>query len=103
MPRPQPEVPVIKKAKNYLTINKIDLAGTPLGRDPTGDWDHRRGAAVRPHAIRQTAMDRANAQINRLEAVEGSGERLTHDVVKRFSYAARVCRTCSGSAFIMRK
>ena len=34
---------------------------------------------------------------------EGSGERLLHDVVKRFSYAARVCRTCSGSAFIMRK
>ena len=72
MPRPQPEVPVIKKAKNYLTINKIDLAGTPLGRDPTGDWDHRRGAAVRPHAIRQTAMDRANMQINRLEAAKGA-------------------------------
>ena len=63
MPRPQPEVPVIKTAKNYLIINKIAL---------TGDWGYRRGAAVRRHAIRQTVMDRANMQIDRLEAAEGA-------------------------------
>ena len=70
MPRHQPEVPVIKTAKNYLTINKIALTGDwGLG---TGDWGHWRGEAVRPHAIRQTVMDRANAQINRPEAAEGA-------------------------------
>lgn len=62
MPRPQPEAPIIKQ-KNYLTINKIAL---------TGAWDHRDGAAVRPHAIRQAVMDRANTPISRLEAAQGA-------------------------------
>ena len=68
----------------------------------TGDWGHRRGEAVRPHAIRQTVMDRANAQINRLEVVEGALHRGQGFVVEHTVGADRP-RTAHGIVLALEK